>query len=237
MFDIDTLGSRVAFTGQDRFNESMSTGWKIYLTDLKSNKTVHLSDMITARTQQPKFSPNDRKLAFLAMDRDDIESDRLKLMVYDFETKQLQDLTGFVDTSVNDFMWMGTEIIMFTTLVRGTVQMFSINLSSPDSLSAFYRDNFLSTVSVPKKTNPNFRFVMKLSSWSSPEDLYIVSPFKSEQVTNLNPSLAAFNLSKPMLFEWPSALSGQQPSKLQCNILMQNYLLRMDLTQIYAPDL
>jgi len=68
--------------------------------------------------------------------------------------------------------------------------MFTLDLLRPNiTLSTFYRDNLLSTVGNPLKIK-DLTYLIKMSSFSTPDDLYILNFYNATKLTNLNPKLA-----------------------------------------------
>ena len=68
--------------------------------------------------------------------------------------------------------------------------MFTLDLLRPNiTLSPFYRDHFLSTVGNPLKIK-DYTYLIKMSSFSTPDDLYILNFYNATKLTNLNPNLS-----------------------------------------------
>jgi len=119
-------------TGNDRdTTESFNTGWKIYVSSVQDGSVYHLTTYTKARTQQPKFSPSGNLLAYMAMDRVGLESDRLHLELFDLNSKQRVPVTDSIDKSVTDFKWQNETHILFTVIEIGYSVLYSIDVRDP----------------------------------------------------------------------------------------------------------
>ncbi len=110
---------------------ALSTNTDIYKYDLKTGTTTKLTEGMKGYDTHPVFSPNGQHLAWLSMAEDGYEADKNDLIVYDFSKRQRFNLTKDWDGTVNDYKWsFDGRKVWFVAAVRGTIQVFEINLAS-----------------------------------------------------------------------------------------------------------
>lgn len=110
---------------------ALSTNTDIYKYDLKTGQTTNITEGMMGYDTHPVFSPNGQQLAWLSMAEDGYEADKNDIVVYDFEKRQRYNLTKAWDGTVNDYKWSNDgKKIWFVAPVKGTIQVFEINLAS-----------------------------------------------------------------------------------------------------------
>lgn len=141
------------FTGVDY---AISTDSDIYLYELATKKTTNLckpidyvrpkvdatfsleNQLLNKETedcnmgydQNPQFSPDGKYIAWVSMERDGYESDRLRLCLYNLETGKKKYLTESFESGVNEFCWSkdGREIY-FTGVWHGKTHIYKTNFN------------------------------------------------------------------------------------------------------------
>lgn len=109
---------------------AVSTNTDIYRYDLRTGQTINLTEGMPGYDTHPAFSPDGKRLAWLSMDEPGYEADKNDILVLDHEKNQRYNLTKDWDGTVDGFTWSADgRRIWFTAAVRGTVQLFEINLS------------------------------------------------------------------------------------------------------------
>ncbi len=79
--------------------------------------------------QNPQFSPDGKRIAWLSMERDGYESDRARLCVCDLQTGKKSYVTEKFESGVNDFLWStDNKTLYFTGVWHGTTQIYRTNL-------------------------------------------------------------------------------------------------------------
>lgn len=186
-YDINRDGSKIVFTGMERSSdEAVNTGWKIIVADTnKVNTTYHLTKNIVARTQNPKFSPDGTKIAYLAMNRPGLESDNLHLEIYDSFSGSIIKVTDLLDRSVNDYAWYNSHVIIFTALDLGVVKLFYVDILNPrETLKSITDDNF--TYNAPLVLSRDTMIVQR-NSYTNPDDLVILNfDYIQNVITSIN---------------------------------------------------
>lgn len=110
---------------------ALSTNTDIYKYDLQSGQTTNLTEGMQGYDTHPSFSPNGQQLAWLSMAEDGYEADKNDIVVLDKDKRQRYNLTKDWDGTVNSYSWSNDgRKIWFVAAVRGTIQLFEINLAS-----------------------------------------------------------------------------------------------------------
>lgn len=112
-----------------KFAESTNTD--IYLYDLATKQTQNLSEGNMGYDMDPVFSPDGQKMVWSSMETDGFESDKQRIMVYDFKTAKREDYSANFDQSSNGFAWSAdSRKIYFTSCKEATIHIFSLDLTS-----------------------------------------------------------------------------------------------------------
>jgi dipeptidyl aminopeptidase/acylaminoacyl peptidase len=100
-------GKKIAYTCRKKVGKAyaLSTNSDIYLYDIAAKTTENISEGMMGYDINPVFSPDGKKIAWESMEHDGYESDKSRLMVYDFATKTAKDYTQKLDQSVHNICW------------------------------------------------------------------------------------------------------------------------------------
>ena len=131
-FNFSPDGKQIAYTCRKKTGKeyALSTNSDIFLYDIATKQTTNLSEGIMGYDQNPVFSHNGKKIAWESMERDGYESDKLRLMVYDFETKELTDYTADFDYGVSGISWSDDDSrLLAVVMYRGTQEIFSFGVA------------------------------------------------------------------------------------------------------------
>ena len=132
-FDFSPDGSKIAYTCRKKTGKdySLSTNSDIYIYDIAKGETVNISEGIMGYDQNPVFSHDGKRIAWESMERDGYESDKLRLMVYDFETGEKTDYTAQFDYGVSSISWTDDDSrLLAVVMYRGTNEIFSFNVAT-----------------------------------------------------------------------------------------------------------
>ncbi|NVO04039.1 MAG: S9 family peptidase, partial [Bacteroidetes bacterium] len=129
-------GKRIAYTCKklNGTQEALSTNSDIYIFDLESGKTENISSGMNGYDMDPVFSNDGKKIVWSSMKTPGFESDKKRIMLYDFATKQTTDLSDKFDQSSSTFRWSKTDnnLIYFISGIKATDQIFSINITNKE---------------------------------------------------------------------------------------------------------
>ena len=132
--------------------------------------------------QNPQFSPDGKYVAWLSMERDGYEADRNRLCCYDLATGEKKYLTESFDSNVDDFVWSDSKdaMIYFIGVWHATENLYAINWKGELKQMTETWDDFGSI----HLMNNGKQLLMERHNFTSPADLYIVTPnFKKPEKT------------------------------------------------------
>ncbi|WP_277632281.1 S9 family peptidase [Avrilella dinanensis] len=104
---------------------ALSTNTDLYEYDIKTGKTINLTENNKGYDTYPSFSPNGH-LTWLQMKRDGYEADKNDIIVR-YNGSDM-NLTAQWDGTVNSYVWSEDgKKVYFTAPVNGTTQLFEVN--------------------------------------------------------------------------------------------------------------
>ncbi|NSW44307.1 MAG: S9 family peptidase [Bacteroidales bacterium] len=128
-----TDGSMIAYTCKKLSGKeyAISTNSDIYLYNLQTKTTVNLTEGMPGYDKYPVFSHNGKYLAWMSMATPGYESDKMRLFVYNFNTKEKKELTIQFDQNATEYQWSSDDKqIYFISDIRGTKQIYVVNLEN-----------------------------------------------------------------------------------------------------------
>jgi dipeptidyl aminopeptidase/acylaminoacyl peptidase len=208
-----TDSKQIAYTCRKKTGTaySISTDSDIYLYDLSTGKTRNLckpdgyqepaveptktmkQQKVNAREnlvnnvgydQNPKFSPDGKYVAWLSMERNGYEADRQRLCCYDLATGEKKYLTETFDSNVDDFCWSDAKdaMIYFIGVWHATENLYAISWKGEVKQLTDTWHDFGSL----QMLNNKKQLLMERHSFTSPADLYVVTPnFKKPEKTTV----------------------------------------------------
>lgn len=217
---------------------SMSTDSDIYLYDLASRTTRNLckpegwvepetddtrsyedqainnlpEDCSVGYDQDPQFSPDGTKIAWLSMERAGYEADRMRLCVYDMATGKKTYVSEAFQSNVDSYCWdLNSQTLYFAGSWRGTEQVYATNLGG--ELRQITKGDF--DCSVQGQMADGRQLLIKRHSMSQADEIYLVDlKAKPEKnITQLTHENAYFydNLSFGEVKErWVTTTDGKQ---------------------------
>ncbi len=115
---------------------AQSTNTDLYFYDVEKNKTENWTEGMMGYDQNPVFSRDGRKLAWMSMGRDGYEADKNDIVVMNVESKTKTNLTGKWDGTVDGFIWgRGDARIYFNAPFEGTQQLFEVAVPDRESVN------------------------------------------------------------------------------------------------------
>lgn len=132
-------GEHILYVAKKKYGTAyaLSTNTDIYQYAIKTGQTVNLTEGMMGYDTNPSYSPDGQKLAWLSMKEDGYEADKNDIVVFDRSSRQRFNLTAEWDGTVGSFLWSAdSRKIWFTAAVRGTMQLFEINLSDGPASAA-----------------------------------------------------------------------------------------------------
>jgi len=115
-----------------------STNSEIYWFDLETKKTKIFNASNPGYDNEPLFSPDNKRLAWLSMSRDGYEADKNRIMVMDLETGVVSEVTKDLDISVSALAWgKDCSRLFYSSYDRGTIQVFEHFFKLEDAISTY----------------------------------------------------------------------------------------------------
>ncbi len=113
---------------------TLSTNSEIYLYDLENGETTCLTkEGFEGYDQDPVFSPDGRYLVFRSMKEDGFESDKDRIILYNFETGEFKDLSENFDQSSSTFVWdTDSKGFYFISGINATYQVYHCDIATHD---------------------------------------------------------------------------------------------------------
>lgn len=110
---------------------AQSTNSDIYQFNFESRKTVNLSEGMMGYDVDPAYSADGKKLAWLSMKTNGYEADKNDVVIYDFETKKVTNVTEKFDLTVSAFVWSPKgDKIYFKSVKEAVYQLFEVDLTT-----------------------------------------------------------------------------------------------------------
>ncbi|KAI0801943.1 hypothetical protein BC629DRAFT_1591605 [Irpex lacteus] len=187
--DFDVSATHVVYTAKDPdLPKAWHTKQNIYIVALDGkSKPKELTSGKQGATHAPVFSQKGDKVAWIELDEDGYESDRGKVVIYDLEKDVRYTLTEEWDRSAVELVFSNDDKTLY--LVAGEHarnKIFSIPIPATPSSSS----TPLSSYPTPKAlTNegsaaglqvlPNDRLLFTKSSFTSPNDVFVIRDLSS----------------------------------------------------------
>jgi dipeptidyl aminopeptidase/acylaminoacyl peptidase len=132
MEQISATAGKIAYTSQKLNGKeyALSTNSDIYVYDMGSGQTENISTGMNGYDMDPVFSRDGKKIVWWSMETPGFESDKKRIMLYDFETKKTTDLSAGFDQSSAHLVWSLTDpdVLYFISGTRATFQVYSLNI-------------------------------------------------------------------------------------------------------------
>lgn len=124
--------------------------------------------------QNPQFSPDGKYIAWTSMQRDGYEADRNRLCVYDLTTGEKKYVTEQFDSNVDAFVWGDAKEVMlyFIGVWHATENLYAVSWKGELKQLTDTWDDFGSL----SLMHNGKQLLMERHNYTSPADLYIVTP-------------------------------------------------------------
>jgi dipeptidyl aminopeptidase/acylaminoacyl peptidase len=127
-------GKRIAYTSRKKNGkaEAISTDSEIYVYDLTTGKTVNISHPgFDGYDQDPVFSPDGNLIVWRSMEEDGFESDKDRIILYDFRNSSHTDLSSGFDQSSSQFAFSpDSREIYFISGIHATYQVYKVRIDT-----------------------------------------------------------------------------------------------------------
>ena len=207
-YDLSSDGTKITFSAHHRnHEEAWSTSWKTYYIDLNlMKKPILISGHNSGRTQSPQFSLDNTKIAYLAMNTPMLEAENLHFEVYNILTNKIDIISDPLDISVNEFAWVHSYIIRFTSEIIGRIKIFEINIQNPKNpiFNIFKTNSDLCSYSLPITVIKNKNILLSIKvGYNYPDTIVSLSNKDEEEIVNYHKNLLdKVELTKPEIFNF-----------------------------------
>ena len=202
-------GKGIIFTARDvGREEAWSTDLDLYFVPIdKSSFPKCLTDANKATDTTPVFSPDGRKLAYLAMARPGYEADKQSIVLKDWPEGGTKVLTDKWDRSAGSISWSKDGQTIYTTAANlGQNSLFAINARTGEPKAVVWDG------SVHNPFPAGDRLIYSLDHLTSPAELYSTSidGKNTVPITKINAErLANIKMGEPEQFSFPG-WNGEQ---------------------------
>jgi dipeptidyl aminopeptidase/acylaminoacyl peptidase len=191
---------------------AVSTNSDVYLYDLNTETTTNLTEGMPGYDMEPTFSPDGSLMAWLSMARDGYEADRNRLFVLDLESRRTRELSVGFDQDAGGVSWApDSRTIYFTSDVRGTVQLYALDIESGTIRKITNGVHNYGGYQVAADGS-DVSLIASRMSMSAPTDIYRVDPISGEavQLTFANEDILSGLRLGEVRERWTPTTDGQQ---------------------------
>ena len=131
-YDYSPDGTEIAFVrnSDPELRLGLGTNNDIFLVGTGGGEAKKLTAN-KANDHSPRFSPDGKYLAYLAMARPGFEADKQTIILFDRKVGTSADLTASLDLSVGDFLWApGGAALYFEAEEKGRTTVFRLTLGT-----------------------------------------------------------------------------------------------------------
>jgi dipeptidyl aminopeptidase/acylaminoacyl peptidase len=120
----------IAYTCKKTEDFVNTTNSGVYIVPVNGGKAIDIFPENKGYDKAPLYSPDGKWIAFHSLERDGFESDRVRLMLYNRETKKVTELSKTLDQWVGEIVWTNdSKKILFTAEDGPLVQIYEINVA------------------------------------------------------------------------------------------------------------
>jgi len=167
-YDFSPDGKQVCFVMNTDSVLTLSTNNDLFVIPVTGGEWKRITTN-PANDVGPRYSPDGRYIAYLAIVHPGYESDRVRLMLYDRRNGEIRNLTPDFDRSVRGIVWgPSSKRIFFTAVDRGRSVVYQINVKG-EKITRLVDDAVCRNVAV----SPKGRTIFYLKSNSiQPYEIY-----------------------------------------------------------------
>jgi len=203
--DFDVSAAHILYTTKDpQLPEAWHTKQNVYIVPVDgSGKPTELTSGKQGAVHNPVFNAKGTKVAWLELDEDGYESDRAKIVIYDLEKHVRFTLTQSWDRSPDGLAFSKDDDFLYLTAGdEAKVKVFTIPVPPTPSHSTTHPkldSKYTKPVAITHKraasglqTLPSGRILFSQSSFTSPNDVFIVRNLKAFEAAILSDEKAEF---------------------------------------------
>ena len=178
---------------------ALSTNSDIYIYNLNDKTTTNISNGMPGYDQDPVFSPDGSKIVWRSMETPGYESDKDRIMIYDFASGKAKDYSANFDQNAGNFKWTKDgKQLYFISGTKGTEQVFVLNIAKNDISQVTHGDFDYQSIVI----SGNQVIGLKMSM-SMPTEIFRINPEKAEiQLSFVNRDILSQVKSANVVGRW-----------------------------------
>jgi dipeptidyl aminopeptidase/acylaminoacyl peptidase len=202
------------------------TNSDVYLYNVDTRQTNNISGGMLGYDKDPTFSPDGKFLAWLSMEKDGNEADRIRLFLYDREMKTKTELSTNFEDNVDATVWSSdSRKIYFLSSIQATSQVFVYDLGVTKGNP------------IKKLTNDIADFTgMTLAAASSKKDVMVCTRMTMSEPTDLFTVDLKSGVSKQITFNNKEVLSSIKMGEVKKRMVKSTDGKEILTWVIYPPD-
>ena len=178
-------GKVIAYTCRKKkgMEYAKSTNSDIYLYEIEGGKTTNITEGMMGYDYAPVYSPDGKKIAWQSMERDGYEADKIRIFIYDADTKTRKDFTVSFDQNAESLAWGDEKTLWFISDIQATDEIYKLDvLEGKITRITEGIHNYTGVIPAGDK------LIATRMSMSMPVEIYAVDPAsgKDTQVTTTN---------------------------------------------------
>lgn len=206
LYAISPDGKEVAFTSNIDEVEAISTNNEIFVVPITGGTTKKLSTS-PGGDSTPLYSPDGKWLAWRMQKRAGYESDRFRLVIYNRQSGQIQNLTENFDQWVETMAWSpDSKTIYFTSENKGESPVYRIDVAAPNQVHELVRGTNDEVMASPDGKT----LVFSRMSVGAPNEIYklAIGGKTAEPLSHLNDAVLSKISMPPMESFWFAGAGG-----------------------------
>jgi dipeptidyl aminopeptidase/acylaminoacyl peptidase len=213
--DFSPDGTELCFTMNPDSVPAASTNNDLYVMAVPGGTSAPITAESRGNDNNPRYSPDGRFIAYCSMPTPGLESDRVRIMLYDRTTASISNLTESFDYSVDHFSWgADSKTIYFSVEEKGRRAIGAVSIKGGDA-ALIIRGGYDTGL----EATPDGKYIIfARQSATRPVDLYraTLKGAKIAPLTNVNASVLAGLRMNPAEEYWYDGALG---AKIHCYVV------------------
>lgn len=203
-------GKQIAYTCKKLTGKAAaeSTNSNIYIYNTENGETSCVSVDNKGYDMNPQFSADGKTLYWQSMEHDGYESDKNRLVSYDFASRQTTDLTANYDNDVNSFaIDKSSGNIWFTSNHKGCDEIFCLDVNTKE-----IKQLTTETCDFTSVADAGDILIATSMSMNHPTEIYRVDKTAgiSENISKINDPILAHTPMGKVEERWMETTNGEQ---------------------------